>query len=109
MIKKKLSTYFLFISFFTVVTIFSVIVQKSYSNLLGPSQSDDVKALLNKINPTLDTSIIQEIESRPDLIDSSGINFFNEESQTELSVETTSIETTDEASSTPSLDQNNEE
>jgi len=107
MIKKKISTYLLFISIFTVVTIFSTIVQKSYSNLLGPTEDEDVQSLLNKINPELDTSIIQEIEDRSDLMDSGEINFYTEETASELSIDTT--DTTEEASPASILDQGDEE
>lgn len=62
--KTKLSLYFLVIAFFTFITIFSVIVQKSYSNLMGPIQEVKKSTLLNPINPTLDISIIQQVESR---------------------------------------------
>lgn len=78
MIKNKLSVYFVFISVFTVVTGFTLIVQKSYSNLIGPSQKISTEHLLKKINPVLDTDIIKEIESRPESLDSGEFNFINE-------------------------------
>ncbi len=75
MIKNKLSLYFIFISVFTTLAIFVSIVQKSYSNIIGPSQKIDTSKLLNKINPNLDTSIIQDIEKRPESLDNGEINF----------------------------------
>jgi hypothetical protein len=75
MTKNKLSLYFIFISVFTTITGFILIVQKSYSNLIGPSQNVDTSQLLNKIDPNLDTSFIQEIQNRPEIIDSGEINF----------------------------------
>ena len=87
MTKKKISVYFLFIAFFTSITVFSIIVQKSYSNLLGSNQNDDVTSLTNKINPNLDTSIIDEIENHPEYVDSGEINFLRDDNQnTGLSV-----------------------
>jgi len=64
--KTKISFYFLFIAFFTFITIFIVIVQKSYNNLMGPIKEVQKSNLLNPINPNLDTSIIQQVESRPE-------------------------------------------
>ncbi len=78
MIKNKLSVYFVFISVFTVITGFTLIVQKSYSNLIGASQKISTEHLLKKINPVLDTDIIKEIESRPESLDSGEFNFINE-------------------------------
>lgn len=75
MTKNKISLYFIFISIFTAITGFSLIVQKSYSNLIGPTQNIDTSKLLNKIDPNLDTSIIQEIQNRPEISDSEEINF----------------------------------
>ncbi len=75
MLKNKFSVYFIFISIFTVTTIFILIVQKSYSNLVGPSEQINTSKLLNKINPNLDTGIIKEIQNRPESLDSDAINF----------------------------------
>jgi len=75
MIKNKLSIYFIFISLFTVITIFTSIVQKSYSNLIGPSQETNADQLLNKINPNLDTSVIDDIKNRPESLDTGEFNF----------------------------------
>lgn len=80
MTKNKLSTYFVFISFFTVIAIFTSIVQKSYSNLVKSDQDPDTSNLLKKINPSLDTSIIQKIQNRPESIDSGDINFIQDDS-----------------------------
>jgi hypothetical protein len=79
--KNKLSLYFIFISIFTALAIFASIVQKSYSNLIGPSQKIDTDKLLKKINPVLDSSIIQEIETRPESVDTGEINFVLDTSQ----------------------------
>lgn len=78
MLKNKLSIYFIFISIFTVITAFVAIVQRSYANLIGPSQKIDTQKLLNKIDPNLDTSIIQEIQNRPESIDNGQLNFLQE-------------------------------
>ncbi|MCW1949568.1 MAG: hypothetical protein KIH89_003975 [Candidatus Shapirobacteria bacterium] len=73
--KNKISLYFIFIAIFTTITGFVLIVQKSYANLIGPSQNIDTSQLLNKIDSNLDTSIIQEIQNRPEIINSGEINF----------------------------------
>jgi hypothetical protein len=62
--KNKFSLYFVFISFFTLSTVFISLVQKSYFNLLKPQNEVKNNALLKEINPNLDLSIISEIESR---------------------------------------------
>ncbi len=63
--KIKFSVYFVFISIFTFVTLFILIVQNSYSNLVKPiSQIDNT--VLTPINSNLDLSVIDEIEKRED-------------------------------------------
>lgn len=62
--KNKLSTYFIFISIFTVVTLFMLIVQRSYSNLVGPLKKIDSSRFLSPINPQLDLEVISNIEKR---------------------------------------------
>ncbi len=74
--KKKLSVYFIFISIFSFLTIFSSIVQKSYFNLVNPVKEVDSNKLLTPINPNLDLDIIEEIEKRPENIESNSINFY---------------------------------
>jgi len=71
--KTKISAYFVFISFFTFISILVVIIQKSYSNLIGPIKKVQTASYDKTINPQLDLEIIDEIEKRP-------INF-NEEDQ----------------------------
>jgi len=67
--KSKLSFYFVFIAFFTFVSIFFVIVQTSYSNLLGPIKKVQESTLIKPINPKLDTDILDQIQNRPDYQD----------------------------------------
>ncbi len=62
--KNKISTYFLFISVFTLITIFFVIVQKSYSNLLTPTNEVQKSDLLKPVEPSLDISVLDDIEQR---------------------------------------------
>jgi len=62
--KNKISYYFIFISFFTFLTIFVSIVQKSYSSLITPQKIVADDTLLNNFNPTLDLTIISAIESK---------------------------------------------
>lgn len=82
MIKNKISVYFIFIAFFTVITTFTSIVQKSYSNLIGPSQKVKTDNLLKPIVPVLDSSIIQEIQNRPDSIDNQELNIISNSEST---------------------------
>ena len=63
--KTKLSTYFVFISFFTLVTILVTIIQKSYSNLIDPINKVANISYNKIINPQLDLDIIEEIEKKP--------------------------------------------
>lgn len=104
MIKNKFSTYFVFISLFTVIAIFTSIVEKSYSNLIGQNQDPDISNLLKKINPSLDISIIQEIQNRPESLDPEGINFLQEDSLDQ----TLPVNKANEASPTSKIDQDNE-
>jgi hypothetical protein len=78
MIKNKLSVYFIFISIFTAITGFALVVQKSYSNLIGPSQNIDTSKLLKPITPIIDSSIIQEIQNRPDSDDDQQLNIIED-------------------------------
>lgn len=77
--KTKFSTYFVFISFFTLVTILVVIIQKSYSNLIDPINKVSSPSLGRVINPELDLEIIEEIALKP-------VNF-NEDSLSTNSIE----------------------
>jgi hypothetical protein len=72
--KTKLSGYFVFISVFTFLAIFIVIVQRSYSNLMGPIKSVESNALLRPINPELDTGILEAIENRQEYIETGSMN-----------------------------------
>jgi len=62
--KNKITSYFVFISFFTFVTIFFSIVQKSYFSYKKPQTLVENNVLLKEINPNLDLSIISTIESK---------------------------------------------
>lgn len=81
--KKKLSIYFIFISIFSFLTIFTSIAQKSYFNLVNPVKEVDSNKLLTPINPNLDLDIIKDIEKRPENIENSSINFYLDDSQTD--------------------------
>jgi hypothetical protein len=62
--KNNLSSYFVFISFFTCITLFILIVQKSYSNILGPTQQIKVDQFLDNIDPNLNLEVLKQIEAR---------------------------------------------
>lgn len=62
--KNKISKYFLFISIFTFIAIFFFVVQKSYNNLMKPSAEVKKSELLKPVEPSLDVSVLDEIEQR---------------------------------------------
>lgn len=62
--KIKLSSYFIFISFFTLVTILVTIIQKSYSNLIDPINKVNTTSYEKIKNLELDLDIIDEISKR---------------------------------------------
>jgi len=62
--KNKISSYFIFISFFTFLTVFLSIVQKSYFSFTTPQKLVEDDELLNSFDPTLDLTIVSTIESK---------------------------------------------
>ena len=62
--KIKLSSYFLFISIFTFVTIFLLIVQSGYNNLMKPVNQVKTNESLKPIDPNLDISVLDTIAKR---------------------------------------------
>ena len=62
--KNKFSKYFLFICAFTFFSIFILIAQKSYSNLIGPLQQIKTSSIMKKIDPNLDIDTLLEIEKQ---------------------------------------------
>ena len=62
--KNKIIGYFLFISIFSFLTIFIYLVQKSYSNLMGPITQTKTNNLTKPIDPNLDVETINLIEQR---------------------------------------------
>jgi hypothetical protein len=69
--KNKISSYFIFISFFTFLTVFLSIIQKSYFSFTTPQKAVEEDVLLDNFNPTLDLTIISTIESKNKNIDES--------------------------------------
>ena len=78
--KSKISFYFIFIAFFTFITILVTIVQASYSSLVVPQKKIEEDKLLTPLNPVLDSEIIQEIEKRTNLTDDNGEVIINNRS-----------------------------
>jgi len=99
--KNKLSVYFIFIALFTVITIFVSIVQKSYSNLIGPSQKIETDNVLKPITPVLDSSIIQEIQNRSDFADNQELNIIDDTDLTPTPTPTTPINNEENEISAP--------
>lgn len=62
--KNKITSYLVFLSFLTFVTIFFSIVQKSYFSFKKPQTLVENNALLKEINPNLDLSVVSTIESK---------------------------------------------
>lgn len=63
--KTKLSSYFVFIAFFTLITILVTIIQKSYANLIDPINKVANISYNKIIDPKLDLDIIEDIEKKP--------------------------------------------
>ena len=97
--KSKISFYFIFIAFFTFLSVFTTIIQVSYSNLINPVKQVEADKYLDPLNPVLDSEIIQEIEKRQAL-DENGTIIIN--SLNPNNSEVTNIIST-EASATPTL------
>jgi len=85
--KTKLSTYFVFISFFTLITILVTIIQKSYTNLIDPINKVANISYNKIINPQLDLDIIQDIEKKPINFDETSL--FNKISDQEATASST--------------------
>jgi hypothetical protein len=62
--KNKLTSYFLFIAILTLITVFFVIYNRSYKNLITPANNVKTNELLKPFDPNMDTSIIKEINER---------------------------------------------
>ncbi|MDD4135630.1 MAG: hypothetical protein PHN66_01000 [Candidatus Shapirobacteria bacterium] len=62
--KIKMSFYFVFVSFFTFLTIFFSIVQKSYFSFITPQKIIEKDSLLSDFSPNLDLTVISTIESK---------------------------------------------
>lgn len=75
--KIKFSSYFLFISFFTFITVFIVIIQKSYNNLMGPIKKVETSSYQKIIDTSLDLEILDQIEKRPITFDETDPNVIN--------------------------------
>jgi hypothetical protein len=79
--KSNISFYFIFIAFSTFVTLFFLIIQKSYTNLVGPTQQVENNALLKPLDPNLGIDILKEIENRPEYTDDGTFEFNQAASQ----------------------------
>ncbi|MFA7301401.1 MAG: hypothetical protein WC069_03760 [Candidatus Shapirobacteria bacterium] len=62
--KNNFSTYLLIISVMTFITLFVVIVSKSYDNLMIPLNLVQNNSMGKSINLDLKTDVINQIESR---------------------------------------------
>lgn len=96
--KNKISLYFVFISFLTLLTIFFSIVQKSYFSFITPQKIIENNTLLNNFNPSLDLAVISIVESKNKNIDES-FDFSIIKSNQKLS----DLDSTPTATSTPTV------
>lgn len=64
---KQISSYIVFISIFTFITIFTIIAHNSYNNLVKPSEIVSTTDSIKPLNTNLDFSVLEEIESREEL------------------------------------------
>lgn len=62
--KNKLSSYFIFLSVLTFLTVFFSIVYKSYFSLTKPQKMVENNVLLKEFNPNLDLTVLSTIESK---------------------------------------------
>lgn len=62
--KNRLSNYVLLFSVLTFIAIFFFLVEKSYDNLMKPITSVKQSTLIKPIDPSLDISTLELIESR---------------------------------------------
>lgn len=100
MIKSKISFYFIFVAFFTFITIFLTVVQSSYNNLINPVKQAEDNKLLEPLDPQLDVDIILEIESRQDYSQTGKEIIINSEKGAKTSV-TPSVSITPTITNTP--------
>lgn len=67
--KSSLSKYFLLVSITTFLSVFILLVHRSYINLITPTQEVKNSDLLKPIDPHLDTQSILDLEKRPEYND----------------------------------------
>lgn len=69
--KIRFSFYFVFVAVLTFLTVFFLLVQKSYFNFRKPQNLVENDSLLKTFNPNLDLTVISEIESKESNTDES--------------------------------------
>ncbi len=62
--KNKISRYLIVASTFTLLAIFAMVVQKSYSNLMGPIDKAKESNLTQPINPEIDLETLKLVEEK---------------------------------------------
>ena len=86
--KTKLSKYFIFVAFFTLITILVTIIQKSYSNLIDPINKVTSRSYDKTIKPNLDLEVIEEIEKKPLNFDETSLSYNNSSEEATASTTT---------------------
>jgi len=74
--KNKISQYFIFVSCLTLFSVFVVIVQSSYSKLIGPSQTVQSDSSLNPIDLEINYQTIADIKKRQEFLPEQLNQFF---------------------------------
>ena len=64
----KLSKYYVFISVASFIAVMFVIIQQSYTKLMGPINIAKSSNLTKQISPNLDTTIIDKIEAKKEYL-----------------------------------------
>lgn len=65
-VKNKLSKYFVFVSVFTLLCLFSFIVFKSYDNLINPIKQAQSSQLVKPVPTGFDLSVFDLIKQKQD-------------------------------------------
>lgn len=74
--KNKLSKYFIFVSCLTLFSVFVVVVQSSYSKLIGPSQTVQSDSSLNPIDLEINFQTVVDIKKRQEFLPEQLNQFF---------------------------------
>jgi len=66
--KNKISSYFLFISIFTLITIFLFIIHRGYSKLIDPVRQVQTGNLSKPLDPVIKLDILEKIKQKQEFL-----------------------------------------